>query len=169
METKKSGTPVFTLTRTFNAPLELVYKAFTEADRLARWWGPKGYKFNTSKLDFRPEGMFLYGMTSPGGDEMWGRFIYKEIIAQKKISFIVSFSDKDGGIRRHPMAPDWPLEVLSTVEFTEENGKTTLILSSTPVNASETEINTFEGGFASMNQGFKGTLDQLEEYLSLNK
>ena len=52
-----------------------------------------------------------------------------------------------------------------TVEFTEEDGKTTLFLSSTPVNASETEINMFEAGFESMNQGFKGTFDQLEEYL----
>lgn len=70
---------------------------------------------------------------------MWGRFVYREITRPEKLVFIVSFSDKDGGITRHPMSDTWPLEVINTVTSTEKNGKTTLTLRGGPINASAEE------------------------------
>ena len=153
------------LTRVLNAPRELVFKAWTEAERLAQWWGPKGFKLNVARLDVRPGGEFLYSMSDNNGFEMWGKFVFREIEAPTRIVFVNSFSDKDGNITRAPFSATWPLEVLNTLTLTERDGKTTLVLSGGPINASEEEQNTFEGGRGSMEQGFAGTFEQLEQYL----
>ena len=159
----------FVISRTFDAPRDLVWKAMTEASRLAHWWGPKGMAMGTVKLDFRPGGTFHYSMKTPDGHEMWGKFVYREIDPQDSIVFINSFSDENGGLTRHPMSATWPLEVLNTQTFTENSGKTTVTLRGGPINASEEERQTFAGAFASMEQGFGGTFDQLNEYLMAAK
>ncbi len=157
--------PEFIITHVVNAPRELVWKAYSEAERLTEWWGPKGFKMVDVKLDFRPGGLFHYCMEAQGM-KMWGKFVYREIEAPERLSFVVSFSDENGGTQRHPMSPTWPKEVLSTLTFFEfEPGKTALIMSGVPINASEEERKTFDAGRSSMQQGFKGTLDQLDEYL----
>jgi len=156
----------FVIQRVFNAPRHLVWKAFSEADRLAEWWGPAGFKLQVSKLEFSPGGTFHYSMQSPDGFVMWGKFVYLEIVEPKEIIFVLSFSDENGGIRRAPMSAKWPLEVVNVLSFEEQDGKTTLTLRSTPINATAEEIKTFEAGFSSMQQGFTGTFNQLEEYLS---
>jgi len=156
----------FVITRTFDAPRQVVWQAFTEVDRLVQWWGPKGFTMRVAKLDLRPGGVFHYGMRSPTGHEMWGRFVYREVVAPERLVFVVSFSDADGGVTRHPMSATWPLEVLNTVTLAEERGKTTLTQSGGPINASDVERRTFEGAFEQMRMGFKGTLDQLEAYLA---
>jgi uncharacterized protein YndB with AHSA1/START domain len=156
----------FTLTRVFDAPLDLVWKAHSEKDRLEKWWGPAGLKLRVSKLDFRPGGIFHYCMTAPDGNEMWGKFVYREIVPQERIVFVVSFSDAQGNNTRHPLAPDWPEEILNIVTFSEQEGKTTLTLTGGPINATAEERKIYEDNFASLEQGFGGTYNQLEEYLS---
>lgn len=154
----------FIISREFDAPRALVWKAWTEPDRLAKWWGPKGAVVVYSKLDFRPGGMFHYRMRYAEHD-MWGRQCYREVTEPEKIVFINSFSDESGGITHHPMNPDWPGELLTTVTFTEAGGKTTVTVEWIPINATKTEIETFEAGRPSMKQGWSGTFDQLAEYL----
>ena len=139
--------------------------AWTEAEHLARWWGPKGFPISVVKLDLRSGGVFLYSMRFPEGHEMWGKFVYREIAEPGRLVFINSFSDAEGGVTRHPLSPTWPLEVLSTVTFAEHDGKTTVTLKGIPVNATELEIKTFEDGYPSMQQGFSRTLDKLAAYL----
>lgn len=157
--------PTFNISRTFNAPRVLVWKAYTEIDQLAKWWGPKGFTWIKGTLDLKPGGMFHYGMRAPTGQEMWGKFVYREIHMPDRIVFTNSFSDETGGTTRAPFNPNWPLEVLNTVIFTEEGGKTHLAMTASPFNASAAEREAFDGWHASMNQGFSGTLDQLEEHL----
>jgi len=72
----------FVISRVFDAPRELVWKAWTEAPRLAQWWGPKGCTIRVVKLDVRPGGIFHYAMQYKPGHDMWGRFIYREIAAR---------------------------------------------------------------------------------------
>lgn len=156
----------FVITRVFNAPLALVWKAHTETERLNEWWGPKGLTMLASNLDLRPGGLFHYGMETPDGHQMWGKFVYREIVPQQKLVFVVSFSDKDAGITRHPLSNTWPLEVLNTVSFTEQDGKTTLTVSGGPINETREERATFEAAFENMQQGFSGTYDQLDAYLA---
>jgi uncharacterized protein YndB with AHSA1/START domain len=156
----------FSIVRKFDAPRELVFKAWTESERLAHWWGPKGYRIRIAKLDFRPGGVFHYSMTTPSGDEWWGKFVYREIVPPERLVFVNSFSDAQGGVTRAPMSPTFPLEILSTITFTEHDGRTTVTLRGVPLNASEEESKTFAGMRESMQKGWTGTMNQLAEYLA---
>lgn len=161
-----TGNEELTITRVFNAPIELMWKVWTDPEHLRHWWGPKGFKMITHKLDLKPGGMYHYRMQSPAVDEMWGKFVYWDIAEPERLEFIVSFSDKKGNITRHPMGDTWPLEVMNILTFTEETGKTTVTLKGFPIRATEEEIITFTQAHKSVKQGFKGTMDQLEDYLA---
>ncbi len=154
------------ITRVFDAPRDLVWKAFTESDRLASWWGPTGFAMLVRTLDFRPGGVFLYAMRSPDGHIMWGKFVYRDIQAPEHLVFVNSFSDEDGNITRAPFSLTWPLEVLNTVTLTESDGKTTVTLRGGPINTTEEERETFWNAQDSMQSGFAGTFDQLADYLA---
>ena len=104
-----SAVPEFVVTREFDAPRELVFKAWTERERLAAWWGPKGFKIRVAKLDLRPGGIFHYSMTTPAGDEWWGRFVYREISPPERLVYVNSFSNAEGGVTCAPMMPTFPL------------------------------------------------------------
>lgn len=170
-----------TITRIFNAPRALVWKAWTEAERLAQWWGPNGVKPDVNKLDFRPGGIFHYSVRQPlvqakngttdktmqshGNNVSWGKFVYREIVAPEKLVFVSSFSDENGGVTRNPFAAQWPLEILNTLTLGEREGKTLLTISGGPINATAGEREFFTQMMAGVEQGFSGTFDQLEKYL----
>jgi uncharacterized protein YndB with AHSA1/START domain len=154
------------LTREFDAPRDLVFKVYTEAEHLAQWWGPKGFTMETCTIDLRPGGMFHYGMRSPQGQVMWGRWVFREVVPPQRLTFVVSFSDEQGGIGRHPGSPTWPQEMLSTMTLEERDGKTLITVRTVPINATEEELRTFKAGHDSVRMGFNGTLDQLDQYLA---
>jgi uncharacterized protein YndB with AHSA1/START domain len=156
----------FVITREFDAPRDLVFAAWTESERMAQWWGPKGFTVTFAKLDLRPGGMFHYGMRGPDGSTMWGKMVYREITPPERLVVLVSFSDENGGTTRHPMAPTWPVEMLNTITFAERGGKTTITLRSSAYNATDEERATFKAGHASMQGGFTGTFNQLADYLA---
>ena len=164
--TKESTDCDFVIARTFDAPRDLVFKAWTEPERMKHWWGPKGFTSPACKLDLRPGGMMHYCMRSPDGREMWGKFAYREVVVPERLVYINSFSDAEGGLTRHPMSPTWPLELLTTATFEEHSGKTTLTIRwGLLPSATEPERKTFNEGHSSMQQGWTGTLDQLTAYL----
>jgi uncharacterized protein YndB with AHSA1/START domain len=163
--TKSSAPRPFILARTFDAPRELVWKAWSERRRLMAWFGQQGFTMPAAKMDFRPGGSFHYCMESPDGQEMWGKFVYREIVAPEKIVLINSFSDEDAGITRHPMSGTWPLEMLSTFTLSDENDRTTATVHWVPWNATEAECKTFDAAHDGMKQGWNGTFDQLAVYL----
>jgi uncharacterized protein YndB with AHSA1/START domain len=156
----------FIFSRTFKAPRALVFKAWSEAEALAQWWGPKGFGLRVKHLDFRAGGSFHYCMVLPDGKEMWGKFVYREINAPESIVFINSFADADANIIPNPWMAGWPLEVLNRVSFTEQGGETTVTLRGGPLNPTPEELAIFKGHHASMRGGFGGTFDQLEAYLA---
>jgi uncharacterized protein YndB with AHSA1/START domain len=178
-------TAPFTISRVFDAPRGEVWKAWTEAERLKKWWGPAGFKVHTCKVDLRPGGIFLYGMTAPDGSDMWGKMAYREIEAPKKLVFINSFSDPKGGVTRHPWHQTWPLEMLSTITFDEVGsspkeqrsspkeqgaGKTKVTVHWVPAeSSSELECRTFDEGRDSMKQGWGGTMNQLTDHLKRDR
>ncbi len=158
-------TGAFVISRVFDAPRDLVWKACSEPEHMGQWFGPKGCVGRVVKMDFRPGGLYHYCLTFPGGHEMWGRFMYREIVPPEKVVYIHSFSDENGGLSRHSMSPVWPLEILSTLTFTEEAGRTTFTITWTPYNATEEERNVFGASHGDMCQGWGGTLDRLADYL----
>ena len=167
--TADSPENAFTLTRTYDAPRALVWKAWTELERLKQWWGPKGFTMQSCTLDLRPGGRFHYNMHGPAGAvmaDMWGKLVYREVVPPERLSFVTSFSDAAGNTVRAPFSADFPLEVLSTLTFSEHDGQTTLNMRGAPVNATATEQAFYRNMFPSMQQGWKGSLDQLEALLA---
>jgi len=156
----------FAISRTFDVPRDTLWKCFTDPDRMRRWWGPKDVTIIASKMDLRPGGTYHYGMRTPGGKEMWGKFIYREITSPERLVLVNAFSDEKGGLTRHPLAPSWPLEMLSTFSFSEAGGKTTFTVTWTPLNPTPEERATFDAGHESMKQGWSGTMEQLAAYLA---
>lgn len=161
--------PVFTITRSFNATRDAMWKAWTTPEQMAQWFGPKGFTCHVPKLDLRPGGITHSYLRAPDGTEMWGKFVYREITPPSHLAWTHSFADADGSVTRHPFSPTWPLELSTTIDFAEKDGKTTITLTWTPHNATDEEIKTFAGGMDSMQQGWTGTFDQLEEFLQQAK
>jgi uncharacterized protein YndB with AHSA1/START domain len=169
MSVTQAAADDFVISRTFDAPRDAVWRAWTDPAALAKWWGPKGCAIRVITLDPREGGMFHYAMGFQPGQEMFGRFIYRELIAPERIVFVNSFSDAAGGITRAPfpqLKNVWPLEVLNVMTLTQEGRKTRLDLRGHPINATDDERKAFAGHFDSMRQGFGGTFDQLAEYLA---
>ncbi len=160
----------FLISRTFDAPRDVVFKAWTEPEQLKQWFGPKGFKGFYGKQELRPGGMYHYGIQGPDGTKLWGRYIYKVIQAPERIECIQSFSDEKGGITRHPFSPNWPAEMYTIFEFKDEsNNKTTVTITWIPINPSDEEAKMFESQLDGMNQGWGGSFEQLDEYLATLK
>lgn len=153
------------ITRVFEAPRVLVWKVHSQAEHLARWWGPKGLTWVSGTLDFRPGGRFHYCMRGGDGYELWGKFEYREIEEPRRIVWVNSFSDASGATVRAPFMADFPLGILNVVTLGEDAGRTTLRLQSAPLDATVAEWAAFKSLHASMRQGFGGTYDQLETCL----
>ena len=110
----------FKLSRDFNVSRSLLFECFSDVKHLAQWWGPKGVTIVKPVLDFRPGGIFHYGIDWGTGAIMWGRFVFREIKAPERIVFLNSFSDEEAGLVRAPFFDGkWPLEVLTVFEFEE--------------------------------------------------
>jgi len=119
------------ITRVFDAPRDLVFKAGTEPQRLMRWWGPNGFTTPFCKVDLRPGGVFHYCMRSPEGQDYWGRGVYREIVEPERIVYLDSFADEEGTPvepAHYGMSPGHPAETLVTVTFTEHGGTTKVTL-----------------------------------------
>ena len=69
-----------TITREFDAPREKVWRAWTDPDRLMKWWGPKGFTSPFCKIDLRVGGKYLYDMRSSEGRDYWSTGTYREIV-----------------------------------------------------------------------------------------
>ena len=160
----------FVITRSYEAPRDLVWRAFAEGEALAQWWGPRGFTMTVVGFEFRPGGTCHYRMDSPDGFTMWARFLYREIAEPETIVFVTAFSDEAGSVARAPFFDGkWPLAVLMTITFAEHGGTTTVTLRSHPIDATDVEVATFESNIESMNQGFGNAFDQLADYLATGR
>jgi uncharacterized protein YndB with AHSA1/START domain len=158
----------FTISHEFDAPVERVFNAWTDADQLAQWFAPKGYSMRALKSDIKPGGVNHYCMTSEHGLEIWGMIFYKDIIAPAKLSYTQVYSNEKGGIEPHPMIKNFPIEIFTTVMLDEKDGKTILNLTWEPLNASMEEITRFTDETFELSQEWGGTFEQLTEYLANN-
>lgn len=159
---KKDGLKIV---RDFTAPKLVVFEAFSTAEAFAEWWGPVGMPVSVLHFDFQQGGKFHYKMDG-NGQTMWGIFNYRTIVKPNLIEFISSFSDESGKICNSPFPIDFPLEILNILTLEETNGITTLTLSGHPINATPEQEATYYAMIENMNQGFAGTFDQLDTYLS---
>ncbi|HZG85628.1 SRPBCC family protein [Paenibacillus sp.] len=154
------------LTRAFDAPRELVFRAWTDPEHLKRWWGPKDFVLDVMAFDLRPDGAFHYRLTHPDGTVMWAKFRFLDIASPSKLVFVNSFSDAAGSVARAPFSAQYPLEVMNLVTFAEANGRTIVTMQSAPIYASEEEAEFFRSMHPSMQQGFGTAFDQLADHLA---
>jgi uncharacterized protein YndB with AHSA1/START domain len=156
------------VSRTFAAPRDVLWRAWTEHESLAKWFGPKGTTTPMVRMKLRAGESSHYSMAMPDGKEMWGKFIYREIIPLEKIAWVNSFSDRHGGISRHPFSATWPLQMLTEVTFAGRDGHTIVTIKWLPLEASDEEWETFDSAHNSMGDRWSGTFDRLAEYLANN-
>lgn len=110
------------ITRVFDAPRELVWKAWTNPEIVMRWWGPKGFTSPACIIDFRVGGQYLYCMRSPDGWEGWSGGEYLEILAPEKIVSALFYADQNGKVEP---ADKNDVEVRDVVTFEDlGNGQT---------------------------------------------
>ena len=157
----KPAERVLVITRVFDAPRSLVFKAWTDPEHVGRWWGPKGFTTPFCKIDLRPGGAFHYCMRSPEGRGFWGKGIYREIVEPERIVFTDFFADEEGNpvpATHYGMSPDWPAEMLVTVTFADHEGKTKLTLQHAGI-PSGAEGDSCEAGWTQ-------SLERLAEHLA---
>jgi uncharacterized protein YndB with AHSA1/START domain len=125
------GKQEIVITRIFDAPRELVWKAWTDPKHFQRWWGPKDYTCPFCQMDLRVGGKYLNCMRSPEGQEYWSTGVYREIIPMERIVFTDCFADEQGNVvpaTHYGMSADFPLEMLVTVIFEDSGNKTKMTL-----------------------------------------
>ncbi|MFY0599456.1 MAG: SRPBCC domain-containing protein [Cyclobacteriaceae bacterium] len=89
---------VATLKRTLNAPIKLVWEAWTQPDHIAKWWGPKGMETKVIEHDFKVGGSWKYSMMMPNGNEFISDGVYTEIVELKKIVSSANFKPMTEGV-----------------------------------------------------------------------
>jgi uncharacterized protein YndB with AHSA1/START domain len=148
-----------TITRVFDAPIEMVWKAISESEQTRQWWGPEGYTCPDCNVDFRVGGKYLISMQDKDGKKIWSTGVYKEIIPNKKIVSTDSFADENGNVVSSDYygMPGMPLEMIVTITLKEVEGKTELKL----VHAGMPEGEILKGA----NIGWNSSLDKLEKLL----
>lgn len=156
----------YVLAREFAAPRELVWRMWTEGEHFARWFGPKDGRIEMLAFDLRPGGMNHYRLTMPNGAEMWGRAVYREIVPPQKLVWMNAFSDAAGGLTVHPMSPNWPKEMLTTVTFAGRGERTLVTVEWLPFDATEIERTAFSAARPGMAGGWGGTFDRFTAYLA---
>lgn len=114
-----SGTKLI-VTREFNAPLDKVWKAWTESSLLDQWWAPKPYKTETKSMEFKPGGRWLYAMAGPEGDKHWCKVDFETIEPQQSFTGIDGFCDENGNTTPDPPPMHW------FVQFTSDGSTTTV-------------------------------------------
>jgi PhnB protein len=145
-----------TVVRSFDAPLELVWRAWTNREILDQWWAPKPYRAETKTMDFREGGRWLYCMVGPTGDRHWCRVDYKAILLGKRITDTAVFCDEEGVINEGFPAMDWQKEFSPS-----EDGTTVRV---EIVFARDEDMDTIiKMGFQ---EGFTAGLSNLDHYLS---
>src|ERR1700732_4227552 len=92
----EAGERELVITRVLEAPRRRVFQAWTEPDRVARWWGPQGFVTAYYAMDIRPGGAFRFCMRSPEGIEYWKQGVYREVIEPERLVFTFAWEDAEG-------------------------------------------------------------------------
>lgn len=120
------------LTRQSDAPISRLFKAWSDAADVKRWWQPDGFTTPVANMDFREGGKSLLCMRSPDGHDMYNTWNYSKIVPNERIEFVLNFSDKDGNTldpAQIGMPPGIPKDVRHVITFKDlGNNKTEMTI-----------------------------------------
>ncbi|HZQ08891.1 MAG TPA: SRPBCC domain-containing protein [Anaerolineae bacterium] len=120
--------------RIIDAPLELVWQAWTDPQHVMKWWGPKYYTSPSAKIDLREGGKYVFGMRAPqeqGGQDSYTAGVYTKIVPMERLEFTQGLSDEDGNPidpAQIGMPPDFPKEIRTVVLFKRKGDMTELTI-----------------------------------------
>jgi uncharacterized protein YndB with AHSA1/START domain len=140
------------ITRIFDAPRELVFRAWTDPQHMARWWGPKHFTSRVETMDVRPGGAWRIIMLAPDGNEFPAQGVYREIVPPQRLVFTNDAVDKDGNVI---------IAGFTTVTFADQNGKTKLTLETRGTAKVDYAAQYLQG----MEMGWTQSLDRLGDTL----
>lgn len=127
---QQSATKDLIVTRTFDAPVGKLWKAWSESDYVKKWWQPDGFTTPVADMNFKEGGKTLLCMRSPDGHDMYNTWTYSKIVPNERIEFVLNFSDKDGN-KLDPakigMPPGIPADVRHVITFKSVGGNKTEI------------------------------------------
>ncbi len=144
-----SRSPALTITRVFDAPRELVFAAWTQPEHMRHWWGPRGYTTLSSKLELFPGGTWRIVSRHEDGSETAESGMIRACDAPAKLVLTHAWENKEG-----TRGPD----TLVTLDFTEQDGRTTMVFHQAPFDSAGTR----DGHGVGWNESF----DMLAEYLA---
>jgi uncharacterized protein YndB with AHSA1/START domain len=157
------------IVRVFDAPRELVWRAWTEPELMKTWWGPTGFTCPVAKIDFRVGGKYLMAMHGPAGTEFdkdfWSAGVYHEIVPTERIVLTDTFSDENGNVvdpAAYGEDPDFPKESVVTLLFEDQDGRTKLTIQY-PYPGSDAAYEAMAK--SGMTEGWNQSLDKLGESL----
>lgn len=168
LEKESSDKEIFVINRSFEAPIETMFDLWTDPKHFSQWLPPTGFTMKFIKADIREGGSTFYAMTDGKKMTMYGKANYLKIGRPHQIVYSQQFCDEHENISRHPMAPTWPETMLTTVSFSEEGPNQTRVTVTWEVygKATPEEMDTFTKAKGGMTQGWTGSFDKLEDYLS---
>lgn len=159
-----SNLPTYVLERSFTAPRELVWRAWTDEKLFARWYGPN-IETIIHQQDLRVGGVCRVEMRMGGGSN-YQTLTYLEIMPPSRLVFLNSNADHTWNVAANARMPDWPRALLTTVTFEQNVTKTKLRLEWTPHEATEAEIACFAAAMDNMGMGWGAGMDVLATMLA---
>ena len=153
----------YILNHVFDAPRDLVWRAWTDPDLLAKWYGP-GIETIIHGYDLKPGGAWLNEMKW-GEKSDFSKMTFQEVGERGKLVWHHCSTDQDWNVQSNPMMPDWPTTLLTTVTFSADGDKTNVRLSQIPMDATEAEIACFTNMMAGMSKGWGSGFAIIEEML----
>ena len=147
-----SDLPEYILEREFDAPRQMVWRAWTNPELLARWYGPN-VETIIHEFNLVPEGFWL-GEMKWGDNSHYSKVIFKEVETEAKMVWHHCSSDAEWNVVASAMMPDWPRILLTTVTFEDVGAKTNVRLTQVPIDATEAEIACFAANMAGMSKGW---------------
>lgn len=166
LEKESSGKEIFVINHSFASNLETVFDVWTNPKHIMNWLPPTGTTGEYLKADIRPGGEAFYKISGPAMT-LYGKAQYLEIKKPSQMVYTQIFTDENGKISRHPMAPTWPEKMKTTVKFYKEDANQTRVRVQWEVfgEATKEEHETFKQAKAGMTQGWSGSFDKLHQYL----